>query len=274
MIKISGESFRQSDLQPTDRMERTILGRLSENPTVYSYRSVAELSFELKLRKSIIESARAMNQSNIRFAVFENSRCNPEYWFLTNVGGFQLLRGVKPADAIRDVYSNSSLYAFECATAMVFIYYHAVLNLIGDVLFNQLFQHIYLYSWHADSDLGLTPYNTMDFVPGDVVYFNNPDFDPKKPQWRGENAVVLGDDTYFGHGMGIRTAEQIIINLNKSRKPESSQSAYLTNIVARPSFKHLAEISMTQQVHSIPKYQPIVVHHNGSSISLGQYLFI
>jgi protein-glutamine gamma-glutamyltransferase len=274
MIQIVEKPFQQSDLRPTDSMESTILQRINESPTVHSYQSIAELSYELKLRKNIIESARSMNQSNVRFAVFKKSHSNPQYWNLTSVGGFQLLAGVKPSDAIRDIYLNSSRYAFECATAMVIIYYHALLNLIGDDLFDRLFQNIYLYSWHADSDLGLKAYHTRDFIPGDVVYFKNPDFDPNRPQWRGENAVELGDGTYFGHGIGVQTAEQMIRTLNKSRKRESDQSAYLSNIVARPSFKQLADIFVARQLYSIPKYQPIVVHHNDSSISFDQYLFI
>lgn len=274
MIQIAQKTFQQSDLRPTDSMESTILQRINDSPTVHSYQSIAELSYELKLRKNIIDSAKAMNQSNVRFAVFKKSHSNPQYWILTSVGGFQLRAGVKPSDAIKDIYLNSSRYAFECATAMIIIYYHAILNLIGADLFDQLFPHIYLYSWHADSDLGLKAYHTRDFIPGDVVYFNNPDFDPERPQWRGENAVVLGDGTYFGHGIGIQTAEQMIRTLNKSRKRESDQSAYLSNIVARPSFKQLADIFVARQLYSIPKYQQIVAHHNDSSISFDQYLFI
>ncbi|MGM0878534.1 MAG: protein-glutamine gamma-glutamyltransferase [Bacillota bacterium] len=230
-------------------------------------------SFERKLRKNIIVSARAMNQSNVRFEVFARSRCNPQYWHLTSTGGFQLRQGVKPSDAIQDIYINSSQYAFECATGKVIIYYHAVLSLIGEYLFNQLFQNIYLYSWHADPDLGLRSIYSHRFLPGDVVYFNNPDFNPRTPQWRGENAVVLGDGTYFGHGLAIKTAEQMIHALNKRRKPGANQSAYLTNLVTRPSFKHLAKFSMSQRDYSIYKYQHIVVHHNESSISFDRYLF-
>ncbi|USK32150.1 protein-glutamine gamma-glutamyltransferase [Bacillus sp. F19] len=230
-------------------------------------------SFERKLRKNIIVSARAMNQSNVGFEVFARSRCNPQYWHLTSTGGFQLWQGVKPSDAIQDIYINSSQYAFECATGKVIIYYHAVLSLIGEYLFNQLFQNIYLYSWHADPDLGLRSIYSHRFLPGDVVYFNNPDFNPRTPQWRGENAVVLGDGTYFGHGLAIKTAEQMIHALNKRRKPGANQSAYLTNLVTRPSFKHLAKFSMSQRDYSIYKYQHIVVHHNESSISFDRYLF-
>ncbi|AOV06268.1 protein-glutamine gamma-glutamyltransferase [Sporosarcina ureilytica] len=273
MIQISGRSFQQSDLRQTDGIEGTILQRMNESPTVHSYQSIAELSFELTLRKNIIVSARAMNESNVRFAVFRTSRCNPQYWQLTSAGGFLLRHGVKPSDAIRDIYLNSSQYAFECATAMIIIYYHAVLNLIGESLFNRLFQNIYLYSWHANPNLGLRSYITHDFIPGDVVYFNNPDFDSETPQWRGENAVVLEDGTYFGHGIGIYTAEQIIRALNKLRKPESNQSAYLTTEVTSPSFNHLSNILRVQQGYSIPRYQQLVDHHDESSISFLQHLF-
>ncbi|OKL36890.1 protein-glutamine gamma-glutamyltransferase [Domibacillus mangrovi] len=272
MIQLLGMPFQQSNMWPSGSIESMIIQQMNEDTIVYSYQSIDELSFELMLRKNIILSARAMNQSNMRFEVFAKSYCNPRYWHLTSSGGFLLRHDVKPSDAIYDIYMNSSQYGFECATAKVIIYYHALLNLISESLFNQLFQNIYLYGWHVDPDLGLTSNYTGHFLPGDVVYFKNPDFDPQTPQWRGENAVVLGDGTYFGHGTGIKTAEQMIHALNRRRKPETNQSAYLTNLITRPSFKHLAELSMSQQVYSIHKYQDAVVQHNESSISFDRYV--
>jgi protein-glutamine gamma-glutamyltransferase len=273
MISLSGMPFQQSDMWSSSSIESMLIQRMNEDPVFYSYRSIDELSFELKLRKNIILSARALNQSNAQFEVFARSRCNPHYWHLMNTGGFLLRHGVKPSDAIQDIYMNSSQYAFECATAMIIIYYHAVLNLIGEYFFNQLFPNLYLYSWHFDPDLGLESIYTDHFLPGDVVYFNNPDFDPQTPEWRGVNAVVLGDGTYFGHGIGIETAEQMIHALNEMRKPWTTQSAYLTNLVIRPSFKHLEKFSMSQRGYSVHKYQHIVVHHNKSSISFDRYMF-
>lgn len=271
MIQVSGLPFQQIDMWPSGSVERMIIQRMIEDPAVYSYQSIGELSFEVNLRKNIIQSARAMNQSQVRFESFANSRCNPQYWQLTSNGGFILRPGVKPSDAIQDIYKNSSQYAFECATAMVIIYYHAVLNSMGEALFNHYFQNIYLYSWHADSDLGLKPIHIPHYLPGDVIYFENPDFDPQTPYWRGENTVVLGDGTYFGHGLGIKTVEQTIQTLNQARKPGSKQSAYLTNIVGRPSFKHLAKLAMAQTSYSLPKNQ-YVVHHNESSVPIDRYV--
>ncbi|MGB2991420.1 MAG: protein-glutamine gamma-glutamyltransferase [Paenisporosarcina sp.] len=272
MIQLSGMPFQQGDMWSSGSIERMIIQRMIEDTVVYSYQFIGELSFELKLRKNIILSARAMNQSNVRFERFSNSRCNPQYWHLTNTGGFLLRHGVKPSDAIQDIYMNSSQYAFECATAKVIIYYHALLNVLGESLFNQFFQNMYLYGWHADPDLGKNVTYTTHFLPGDVVYFENPDFHPQTPYWRGENAVVLGDGTFFGHGLGIMTAEQMIHALNQARMPGTNQSAYLTNIVARPSFNHLAKLSISQLGYSVHKYQHIV-HHNESSVPIDRYVF-
>ncbi|RDW22099.1 protein-glutamine gamma-glutamyltransferase [Oceanobacillus chungangensis] len=273
MIQLAGMQFQQSGMWPSDSIESVIIQRMQEVPIVYSYQSMDELSFELKLRKNIIESSRTMDQGYSPFASLANSRCNPKYWLLTDAGGFRLRDDVEPADAIRDIYKNSSLYAFECATAIIIIYYYAVLNSINEHSFNQLFQNLYLYSWHSDSDLGIHDIHTSHFLPGDVVYFNNPNFNLETPWWRGENAVVLEDGTYFGHGIGIRNAEQMIQALNKTRMPGSNQSAYLTNLVTRLSFKHLAKYSMLTRGYINHKIQPILFHHNESSISYNRYLY-
>ncbi|WP_227939368.1 protein-glutamine gamma-glutamyltransferase [Alkalihalobacillus deserti] len=273
MIQLSEMPFEQSDMWPSGSVEKIIFQRMSEDPIVYSYQSIVELSFEIALRKQIMVSARAMKKSNVQFETFEKSRCNHYYWDLVNTGGFLLRPSVKPSDAIQDIYRNSSQYAFECATAMIIIYYHAVLNNIGDHVFNQLFQHIYLYSWHYDPDLRINSMNTDHLLPGDVVYFNNPDFHLETPWWRGENAVVLEDGTYFAHGLGIGTAEQIIHALNDSRNLGSNQSAYQTNLVTRPSFKDLAKFSMLPRGYIAYKIQHAVIHHNESSIPCDRYLF-
>ncbi|MEC5424828.1 protein-glutamine gamma-glutamyltransferase [Virgibacillus sp. C22-A2] len=271
MIEIAGKPFDSSDMGPTDSTEYRIIQVMQDSPVVYSYQSAEELLFEVKLREHIMLSARLMNQSDAQFATFALSRCNPLYWHLTEFGGFQLQEGVKPSEAINDIFINSSLYAFECAGAKVIIYYHAVLQVIGETSFNQLFQNIYIYSWHTDPDLGIDSTYSTYFLPGDVVYFMNPEVDPRVSHWRGENAVVLGEDTYFGHGIGIASADQIIETLNRARKPGASQSAYLTNLVVRPSFKHLMKISLEPRVHSRSKPHLIIITHNESSISYYRY---
>lgn len=273
MIHLSAMPFEQLDIWPTGSVERIILQRMNEDRIIYSYQLLEELSFELQMRKQIMLSARAMNQSHVQFEPFEKSRCNPSYWELMNTGGFQLKPGVRPSDAIQDIYTNSSQYAFECATAIIMIYYHAALNRLDEPIFNQIFQNIYLYSWHFDPDLGLNTIYSEHLIPGDVVYFNNPDFHLETPWWRGGNAVVLEDGMYYSHGLGIRTAQQMIDELNASRNPGSTHSAYMENLVTRPSFKGLASFSMLPRGYMAYKNQLSVIHHNECSIPCGRYLY-
>jgi protein-glutamine gamma-glutamyltransferase len=271
LIQIFGMNVIPSSLWSSHSKNREIIKAMQQDPNIHYYQSIHELAFELTLRNNIISSAISMNLSQAKFEVFSTSRCNPQYWILTSAGGFQLRPDVLPSDAIEDIYKNSSLYGFECATAKMIIYYHAVLKSINKDMFNQLFQNIYLYSWHADSDLGIHSKNINYYLPGDVIYFNNPDVNPETSWWRGENAVVLGDGTFFGHGIGVKTAKEIIDILNSSRKPGSTISAYQTTNVTRPAFIYLSQFSAPIRDINPYKFHFACIHHNQPSIAYDQY---
>ena len=273
MIQISGGPFQQNENWQLGSIEKTIVQQMQNAPVFYSYYSEYEFLFELKVRKNIIQSAKEMDKSQAMFTSFEYARCNPMYWQLTRAGGFFLRPDVRPADAIMDIYQNGSLYAFECATAIPIIFYHAILNSIGSNLFNLLFRNLYLYSWHTDTDLGIITFYSNHFIPGDVLYVNNPDFDRKTPQFRGVNAVLLDDGRLFGHGFNIRTSDEMVRILNETRKQHSYQSAYITNLVTRPSFKYLFRVASWQRNGEAYKVQRPVVHHNKESISYVHYLY-
>nr|WP_325049992.1 hypothetical protein [Cohnella faecalis] len=69
---------------------------------------------------------------------------------------------------------------------MVIILYKATLDSIGKDTFNAYFKDLFLYDWNYDNNLKLiTVENKNEAYPGDVLYFENPDFDPKTPEWRG-----------------------------------------------------------------------------------------
>ncbi|WLR51925.1 protein-glutamine gamma-glutamyltransferase [Bacillus tianshenii] len=273
MIYINGRLFQLNSLSNIGKVEEMILQQLHEAPVSYSYSSTNELLFEVNVRRNIIKSANAMNEGQAAFTTFEYARCNAEYWYLTKAGGFLLRNDVQPADAILDIFENSSQYAFDCSTACVIIFYHAVLNSIGKRPFNANFRNIYLYSWYTDPDLGVQTSYANHYLPGDVVYFNNPDFNPRTSWYRGENAVVLNEDRFFGHGFGIKTSKEMIQSLNKKRKEQSNQSAYLTSLVTSLSFKQLAQLAVSQRAQTAVKAPYLVIHHNMSSISCGQYYY-
>lgn len=244
MIRIGNETVTEQSLQQKygqDGTRRLIIHKLASSEKNYVYSNIKALEFELNLRAQICNQAERLNNSRFQFEVFKKARCNPEYWKLTDEGGFLLKPGVEPYRAIRDILAHSELYATECATAIVIVYYLGLVEVLPQKLFNQLFSDIYLMDWkHLDKDLGLRSHNHMtDYLPGDCRYFMNPQVNPRTIEWQGENVIQLKNGYYYGHGIGIRTAEGIIRELNRHRRPNASESAYLMDLAIRPSFKYL-----------------------------------
>lgn len=237
-----GESEQIGQMNLTG-LEQQILRMKQESAVQYRYDSIADLKFELTARGKIVEAARALYDSGVGFATFENSRCNQDYWVRLSNGGFQQRSDVTPAEAIRDIFHNGRKYAFECATAMVIVLYQGVMDMIGDQAFNTYFANLVLYDWKYDSDLRINSVSGAEVFPGDVVYFKNPDFDPSMPQWQGENTIVMPDGRYYGHGIGNVTADYIIRSLNSRRKPGSTTSAYLMDDVESLDFAYTQRLS-------------------------------
>ncbi|HOF99658.1 MAG: Protein-glutamine gamma-glutamyltransferase [Firmicutes bacterium ADurb.Bin248] len=253
MIVIAGSPFQIAGISggyPENSVERQLLEQMSQSAEVYRYDTVEQLEFELALRREIVDAAKALNRSGLEFAVFHKSECNQEYWDRTSNGGFRLKSGAKPADAIRDIFTNGRKYATECATAMVIVYYGALLEVFSEETFNRLFPSIYLMNWHELDPLlrevGM-PRRVADILLGDRCYFRNPEVDPKTPELQGENVIVLPGGLYYGHGIGITDADQIIRILNANRKEGATQSAYfMEDTAARPDFKRLEEASRSR----------------------------
>lgn len=247
MITISGNPLDITTLSndyPENSIERQLLSKLSASTEKYQYDSLNDLKFELRLRKEIVNTAITLNNSDLSFSVFRKSKCNPAYWDRTGNGGFKLKKTVKPSDAIKDIFAHSGQYATECATAMMIVYYKALLNIYGEELFNKLFPQIYLMNWSVTEPLlkGVgTPRKVADILVGDRGYFDNPDVNPATPEWQGENVIILPDGMYYGHGIGITTAANIIDELNSNRKKNATQTARLLESVSRPNFKNLAD---------------------------------
>lgn len=244
MLKISGDgrgTFGDDWIKNSETKE--ILSTMRNSRHVYAFESAERLSFELTVRQNIVGAARALNRSGAGFATFYNSRCNERFWNLTSKGGFRLKAGVESATALNDIFQNGSQYAFECATAMVIVLYKGVLDSIGAASFNRHFSNLFLWDWEYDDDLGLRWYVPFDYLSGDVRYFKNPDVDPNHIQWQGENAIDMGNGLYYGHGIGIVSAEEIVAALNRNRRPGADRSAYLMREAGRPAYRHLAQFA-------------------------------
>ncbi|TVX88096.1 protein-glutamine gamma-glutamyltransferase [Paenibacillus agilis] len=248
MILIHGVSPEQIQMLPLSALERSILSKKQNSPVVYRYESLGALNFELKTRASIVEAAKALNASGVDFADFDKSRCNEQFWTRMENGGFQLRSDVLPSDGINDIFRNGKLYAFECSMAIVMVLYKAILDVLPMQTFNRHFQNLILYGWHYDKDLPLRKVESgLEVYPGDVQYFKNPDYDPETPEWQGENVVVLADDLYFGHGIGIRTSRGMIDALNGARRPFSHTSAYLMDEVVILEYELLRTLPLREE---------------------------
>ncbi|MDE3838289.1 protein-glutamine gamma-glutamyltransferase [Bacillus methanolicus] len=233
----------QSTISNLRGKQKEIYNAIENSPFMFEYDTANQLLFELKVRENIINASIDLSKSKAVFSSFRTSGFNPAYWIRGN-RGYLLRYDVQPADAIEDIFINSQYYGFECSTAIVIIFYKAVLESIDRRIFNYLFQNLLVWDWNYDRDLQIITLPGDDFIPGDVVYFYNPDF--KQPIWMGENAVFLGDGKYFGHGIGIRTAEQMVEALNTRRRENAKRTAYLLEQYSRLNFSTLERFAKNQ----------------------------
>lgn len=233
---------------PQGTVERTVLNQLASAGEKLDYDSQEQLLFELHVRSQTVAAAIELDRSGMDFAIFRKSRCNPNFWDRTAEGGFRLKSGAKPDEAILDIFQNGRKYATECATAMVIVYYRALLAVWGAESFNRIFPKIELMNWHHLDpllrEIGLMKKYPF-YPPGDRRYFANPDVDPLTPEWQGENVIDLNGKMYYGHGVGIHDADFIIRSLNENRIENADESAYLMDSAGRPNYKNLFRVSQS-----------------------------
>jgi protein-glutamine gamma-glutamyltransferase len=220
---------------------REILRNLTNSRKSNIYKSNRDLSFDLTLRTYILNASKDLLRSGMQFRVFRRAYCNPMFWIRTPKGGFRLRPGVRPSAGIYDIFRNGQFYATECATAIIIVFYKALIDLYGYEIFDSIFNRgLYLYTWNYDSNLAILTSEVDRPAPGDVVYVKNPQVDPMTPEWQGENTVYMGANYYYGHGIGIRTLQEIIYHLNMHRYPFAMISAYLTNLNTRIDANEMA----------------------------------
>ncbi len=226
--------------------ERAALDILRQSDEVYTYETLDELQFELRLRAEIVKAATALGRSRMDFAVFRDSRANERYWSRRADGGFVLRRDVSATEAVHDIFEHGSKYATECATAMQIVYVKALMEVLPRETFDRVFRGLVLMNWHDITPV-LRETGRMrryaDYLPGDRRYFTNPDVDPETPEWQGENVIDLGGGRYYGHGIGTYDAETIVRALNGNRHDgDDVETAYLMDAAGRPNFRRLAAL--------------------------------
>jgi protein-glutamine gamma-glutamyltransferase len=272
MIKINHKWLDVSQIQPGTASAKSLetLQCLAEDSNVFEYRNFGDFNFEIQLRNRVIEAAIALDKSGPDFSTLEESQSNQRYWHLSKDGTFTLQPGILPHAALVDIFMNGGLYAFECGTAMVVTFLKAILDLIGPRNFDYLFSDLFLYDFRPPRNMALIVHQGRDYSPGDCVYFKNPDHDLATPEWQGENAILLGNNLFYGHGIGITTAQGIIDELNSNRKPFATISAFLTThiIFLDSSFYRQFQLNRAKPDHCPVSLSNYIVSEIGSKIYL------
>jgi protein-glutamine gamma-glutamyltransferase len=214
------------------------------------------LKDRLKIEGSIVDACYAMNDHPHDFAVIKDQTFNKDMWDSVDSNGtFKPKAGVKPSDAVTDIFNNPDKYKFECATGMVIVYYKAMLEMMGPDHFNQVMgNNLKIGPWQYESTLSgalnytgsgdqdATDARVKNLLPGDYTYFKNWDVsdEAKAGGWQGENVIYLGDGKYFGHPFGVTTGDHIVEYLNQNRKTGGTRTAHLLDLQGRVDNK-LAE---------------------------------
>ena len=152
-------------------------------------------------------------------------------------------QGKKSFKAITQTYLKTAGFTETNAPQPWLCLLRALLSVFKD-RFDETFPYIYLMDWYIIDPFAAGigyPRKAHDMLIGDRAYFKNPDVHPETMWLQGENVIVLAEDLYYGHGIGIANAETFIEILNRNRK-EGAKSAYLMDEVARPDFQLLSDV--------------------------------
>lgn len=236
------ETNTDTYISSLQNIQKNIATQMQNSETNYYYKSVDILNFELNMREKIINNSKNLNNSKFSFAIFRKVRVNEDFWIKTKNGGMKSKEDISTYDAIRDILENSSKYATECATAMIIVYYLALTEIYTKDKFDELFSGITLMNWHYIHPLlrEVGQINRRnDYFLGDRRYFDNPDVNPQTPYWQGENVIMIDDNLFYGHGIGMKNSEAIIKHLNNNRIKNSEVSAFLMDNCGRPDFEKL-----------------------------------
>lgn len=209
--------------------------------TVSTQKIGTALRNRVEIEAAIVDACYDMAAHPHDFEIIKKTRFSATYWDSKGNGLYKTKAGVRPSLAVRDICDHPKDYGFECATAMVIVYYKAMLSIMGDAQFDKVCANIQIGPWVYDDVLasvyditgdGDTPGNPT-LIAGTYGYIRNWDVSKiaREGGWQGENVIALGNGIYFGHPFGVETGENIIKYLNTQRIENAKRSASLTGSV-------------------------------------------
>jgi hypothetical protein len=194
----------------------------------YEYEGPGELWNDLTIRLRIIEAAAAFNAKGHGFAGDDLANIKgSKHWERQDVAliipmgdkkvlvpGIVWKRGPKSSlsEAVDELYSKKGSY--DCASAISVIVLKAFTESYKSVRKEFLKEERMVviaggYTFPTDPSPSKDMITVKDkvLIPGDICYFFNPG--SKRGVWLRENAIYLGDGRFFGHGIGIKSYQEM-----------------------------------------------------------------
>ena len=203
---------------------------------------------QAQIQLNVVKAARAFHAAGVNFSgSSKTDKVNQELWWMGYGGKMGVRQGVKPSDALNDIFQNGPKYGMECATGTLVVLYKGILDTIGPADFDRAFAKTRLFRWDIkDDDFQKAELhgNLPGYWPGDHTYFKNPDFDPAHSAFQGENVIYLGQGMYFGHGLGIVSEREVISSLNSLRRPGATTSAFRDGFELRLDGRRIAKLDV------------------------------
>ncbi len=236
------DSGEKGVLDPKDKLVRVIDGK---SKTVALGKTRYQ---QAEMQLLVARAAYDFHAEGIDFAQRKGEwKVNQKLWWVGYAGQMGVRYGVRPSEALADIFKNGHLYGMECATATMVVLHKAILDRIGPDDFDKAFPRLQLYRWNKQDDDFLAVKRSLEsknLWPGDHAYFANPDVHPNYRAFQGENVIYLGDDKFFGHGMGVMSRKQILAELDSMRKAGAKKKAFLDPMRVRLDPKAAAKLDL------------------------------
>lgn len=217
------------------------------------------LADRVRVGAAVVSACLEMHQAHHEFAIAPLQRFSGAYWRrdgrLQHHATFHLRPGVKASAALNDVFRNPDGYRFECATALVLVYYRAIQKLIGERDFDRIMGDLKVGPWEYEPDLArfllssgkgdrpATPERARQLKYGEYTYTKN-----WAVSWwgwakgcQGQNQIRLDDDLYYAHSYALVGQGDIVARENGARVIGAKTSASMTDAQTRLDPKLLSK---------------------------------
>lgn len=213
----------------------------------------------VRVGAAVVSACLEMHQAHHEFAIAPRQKFSSEFWRrdgqLSHFATFHLKPGAKASAAMNDVFLHPDGYRFECATALVLVYYRAIQKLIGDSDFDRIMGDLKIGPWEFEADLErflvrsgrgdqpATEARSRELTFGEYTYTKN-----WAVSWwgwakgcQGQNQIRLDEDLYYAHSYELVGQGDIVARENGARVWGAKTSASMTDRQERLDPKLLAE---------------------------------